>query len=48
MTISAGMKTREIDALESALGYHFIRRAVIEQALTHSRSRSRQAKASSG
>jgi ribonuclease-3 len=36
MTISAGMKTREIDALESALGYHFIRRAVIEQALTHS------------
>jgi ribonuclease III len=30
------MKEREISALEAALGYHFRRRAVIEQALTHS------------
>jgi ribonuclease-3 len=30
------MKEREIAALESALGYHFRRRGVIEQALTHS------------
>ena len=30
------MKEREITALESALGYHFRRRGVIEQALTHS------------
>src|SRR5258708_33385447 len=30
------MKEREITALETALGYHFHRRAVIEQALTHS------------
>src|SRR5579872_4085263 len=30
------MKEREITALEEALGYHFHRRAVIEQALTHS------------
>ena len=30
------MKEREITALEQALGYHFHRRAVIEQALTHS------------
>jgi ribonuclease III len=30
------MKEREITALETALGYHFRRRAVIEQALTHS------------
>ena len=30
------MKEREITALEAALGYHFRRRAVIEQALTHS------------
>jgi ribonuclease III len=30
------MKEREITALESALGYHFQHRAVIEQALTHS------------
>jgi ribonuclease III len=30
------MKEREISALETALGYHFRRRAVIEQALTHS------------
>ena len=30
------MKEREISALEAALGYHFQRRAVIEQAVTHS------------
>src|SRR6266852_3137706 len=30
------MKEREITALETALNYHFHRRAVIEQALTHS------------
>lgn len=30
------MKEREITALEESLGYHFRRRAVIEQALTHS------------
>jgi ribonuclease-3 len=30
------MKEREITALESALGYHFQGRAVIEQAITHS------------
>lgn len=30
------MKEREITALESALSYHFRRRAVIEQAVTHS------------
>ncbi len=30
------MKEREITALETALSYHFHRRAVIEQALTHS------------
>jgi ribonuclease-3 len=30
------MKEREITALEEALGYHFRRRAVIEQAVTHS------------
>jgi ribonuclease-3 len=30
------MKEREITALETALGYHFHRRAVIEQAITHS------------
>src|ERR1700688_112581 len=30
------MKEREISALETALGYHFRQRAVIEQALTHS------------
>jgi ribonuclease-3 len=30
------MKEREITALETALGYHFRHRAVIEQALTHS------------
>jgi ribonuclease-3 len=30
------MKEREITALETALGYHFRRREVIEQALTHS------------
>jgi ribonuclease-3 len=30
------MKEREITALEASVGYHFRRRAVIEQALTHS------------
>ncbi|MGD0987667.1 MAG: ribonuclease III [Candidatus Sulfotelmatobacter sp.] len=30
------MKEREISALEAALGYHFRRRGVIEQAITHS------------
>jgi ribonuclease-3 len=30
------MKEREITALEAALNYHFHRRAVVEQALTHS------------
>jgi|SRR5579871_749116 ribonuclease III len=30
------MKEREISALESSLGYHFRRRAMIEQAVTHS------------
>jgi dsRNA-specific ribonuclease len=30
------MKEREITALETVLGYHFHRRAMIEQALTHS------------
>jgi dsRNA-specific ribonuclease len=30
------MKEREITALETALGYCFRRRGVIEQALTHS------------
>ncbi len=30
------MKEREITALEEAIGYHFRRRAVVEQALTHS------------
>jgi len=30
------MKEREITALETALGYHFRRREVIEQAITHS------------
>src|SRR6202040_570995 len=30
------MKEREITALETALSYHFRRRAVIEQAVTHS------------
>jgi ribonuclease III len=30
------MKEREISALETALGYHFHRRGVIEQAMTHS------------
>ena len=30
------MKEREITALETALGYHFRRRGVIEQAITHS------------
>ncbi len=30
------MKEREITALETAIGYHFHRRSVIEQALTHS------------
>ena len=30
------MKEREITALETALGYHFRRRAMVEQAVTHS------------
>jgi len=30
------MKEREITALEAGLGYHFRRRSVIEQAVTHS------------
>jgi len=30
------MKEREITALEQGLGYHFRRRAMIEQAVTHS------------
>jgi ribonuclease III len=30
------MKEREITALETALGYHFRRRSVVEQAVTHS------------
>src|SRR5438552_17136627 len=30
------MKEREITALEQGLGYHFRRRAVVEQAVTHS------------
>jgi ribonuclease-3 len=30
------MKEREISVLESTLGYHFHRRAVVEQAITHS------------
>jgi ribonuclease III len=30
------MKEREISGLEAALGYHFRRRAIIEQAVTHS------------
>jgi dsRNA-specific ribonuclease len=30
------MKEREITALEQGLGYHFRRRSVIEQAVTHS------------
>jgi ribonuclease-3 len=37
MTIDVqGMKEREISTLETALGYHFRRRAMIEQAVTHS------------
>ena len=32
----SSMKEREITALEEGLGYHFRRRAVIEQAVTHS------------
>ncbi len=38
------MKEREISALETALGYHFRRRGVIEQAITHS-SQAREAEA---
>lgn len=30
------MKEREISGLEAALGYHFLRRSIIEQAVTHS------------
>jgi len=36
------MKEREISVLETALGYHFRRRSVIEQAITHS-SQAREA-----
>src|SRR4051794_30705131 len=35
-TTSLSMKEREITALEEGLGYHFRRRAMIEQAVTHS------------
>ena len=43
------MKEREITALEAALGYHFQRRAVIEQAVTHSsQAREQEAQRSSG
>src|SRR5579872_2641749 len=38
------MKEREISALETALDYHFRRRGVIEQAITHS-SQAREAEA---
>jgi len=38
------MKSREIMALEESLGYHFQRRELIEQALTHS-SQAREAQA---
>lgn len=38
------MKEREITALEAGLGYHFRRRAVIEQAVTHS-SQARESEA---
>src|SRR3954468_16941855 len=40
------MKEREITALEQGLGYHFRRRAVIEQAVTHS-SQAREQEAQS-
>jgi ribonuclease-3 len=40
------MKEREITALELGLGYHFRRRAVIEQAVTHS-SQAREQEAQS-
>src|SRR5438270_3320048 len=36
MRLDLYMKEREITALEDGLGYHFRRRAVIEQAVTHS------------
>jgi ribonuclease III len=38
------MKEREISALETALGYHFRRRSLLEQAITHS-SQAREAEA---
>jgi ribonuclease III len=41
------MKPREIMALEESLGYHFQRRDLIEQALTHS-SQAREALANAG
>jgi ribonuclease III len=41
------MKSREIMALEESLGYHFQRRNLIEQALTHS-SQAREAQAAAG
>src|SRR5437868_12434089 len=36
MRLDLYMKEREVTALEDGLGYHFRRRAVIEQAVTHS------------
>jgi len=43
------MKEREISALEAALDYHFRRRAVIEQALTHSsQAREQEAQQAAG
>src|SRR5208283_1200800 len=45
---SAIMKEREITALEAALGYHFRRRGVIEQAITHSSQAREQESQQSG
>ncbi len=42
------MKEREITALEAALGYHFRRRGVIEQAITHSSQAREQESQQSG
>ncbi|MGA8440942.1 MAG: ribonuclease III [Candidatus Sulfotelmatobacter sp.] len=42
------MKEREITALEAALGYHFRRRGVIEQAITHSSQAREQESKQSG
>ena len=41
------MKSREIIELEESLGYHFQRRALLEQALTHS-SQAREVEATAG